>query len=185
MTPRDEPISSVMIDRLVDGELDPEARRSLLNRLEAEPDGWRRCALAFLEDREWRSALAIHAVAPPRFVRKPAPRSKAWPWIARAATVLAAFGLGWAIRPSPLPSPVSVSPPVAIGPASRPSDAPASVAESVAHAPAPGYVQGYLEREGYRVEQRQFYVPAATPDGQQVVVPVEEVKVRFVGNRAV
>ncbi len=44
------------IDRLVDGELDPEARRDLLKRLDGSPDGWRRCALAFLEGQEFRLA---------------------------------------------------------------------------------------------------------------------------------
>src|SRR5690606_26200494 len=31
--------------------------RELLSRLEAEPDGWRRCALAFLQAQAWREAL--------------------------------------------------------------------------------------------------------------------------------
>lgn len=41
------------LDRLVDGELDAEARRELLLSLDARPDGWRRCALAFLEAQSW------------------------------------------------------------------------------------------------------------------------------------
>ena len=45
------------IDRLVVDELDADARRSLLLQLDAHPDGWRRCALAFLEDQAFRSAL--------------------------------------------------------------------------------------------------------------------------------
>ena len=48
----------LVIDRLVADELDPDDRRALLVQLEATPDGWRRCALAFLEDQAWRSALA-------------------------------------------------------------------------------------------------------------------------------
>ena len=46
------------IDCLVANELDADARRRLLLQLERSPDGWRRCALAFLEDQAWRSALA-------------------------------------------------------------------------------------------------------------------------------
>ena len=46
------------IDRLVADDLDADARRALLLQLDAHPDGWRRCALAFLEDQAWRSALA-------------------------------------------------------------------------------------------------------------------------------
>lgn len=45
------------IDLLVDGELDPDRRRELLLRLESAPDGWRRCALAFLESQAWREAF--------------------------------------------------------------------------------------------------------------------------------
>ena len=36
-------------DRLVDGELLPEEYQTLLDSLDDEPGGWRRCALAFLE----------------------------------------------------------------------------------------------------------------------------------------
>ncbi len=56
------------IDRLVADELGTDDRRALLARLESTPDGWRRCALAFLEDQAWRSALArpaIESVPPP------------------------------------------------------------------------------------------------------------------------
>ncbi len=45
------------IDRLVDGELGEAERRELFARLENEPNGWRRCALAFLEAQCWKEAL--------------------------------------------------------------------------------------------------------------------------------
>ena len=44
-------------DLLVDGELDEKDRRELLSRLDHEPDGWRRCALAFLQAQAWQQAL--------------------------------------------------------------------------------------------------------------------------------
>src|SRR5438876_11522290 len=50
-----------LLDRLVDGELPERERRELLLRIEKEPDGWRRCALAFLEAQIWRQALATAA----------------------------------------------------------------------------------------------------------------------------
>ena len=49
--------SEGLFDRLADGELGDEQRRELLARLDHEPDGWRRCALAFLEDQALRQAL--------------------------------------------------------------------------------------------------------------------------------
>ncbi len=45
------------IDRLVANELDRDDRRALLLQLDAAPENWRLCALAFLEDQAWRTAL--------------------------------------------------------------------------------------------------------------------------------
>lgn len=42
------------LDRLVDGELSGDEYRSLLETLDEEPDGWRRCAMAFLEAQAWK-----------------------------------------------------------------------------------------------------------------------------------
>lgn len=51
---------------LVDGELDESERRDLLLRLDASPDGWRRCALAFLEDQALRKTLGFVSTGDPR-----------------------------------------------------------------------------------------------------------------------
>ena len=45
------------IDLLVDGELSEADRRALLLELEHDPDGWRRCALAFLEAQCWKAEM--------------------------------------------------------------------------------------------------------------------------------
>jgi hypothetical protein len=58
-----EPIDGRAIDRLVDGDLPEAERRAMLLRLDADPDAWRRCALAFLEDQTWRKALSPIAVS--------------------------------------------------------------------------------------------------------------------------
>lgn len=44
-------------DRLADGALSETQRRQLLTSLDLEPDGWRRCALAFLEAQCWKKEL--------------------------------------------------------------------------------------------------------------------------------
>ena len=54
-----EPESQV--DRLVDGELNDSDRRELLLQFEREPEGWRRCALAFLEAQCWKQELGLMA----------------------------------------------------------------------------------------------------------------------------
>jgi hypothetical protein len=46
-----------LIDKLIDDELDEDQRRQLLSGLDAQPDGWRTCALAFLEAQAWRRGM--------------------------------------------------------------------------------------------------------------------------------
>lgn len=46
-----------VFDRLVDGELSQAEEQAILTALDARPDGWRRCALAFLQARAWKDGL--------------------------------------------------------------------------------------------------------------------------------
>lgn len=96
-------------DRLVDGELTGDQRRLLLESLDARPDGWRRCALAFLEAQSWREELGqVARAAHPlddlseksTVVSSTASQAKTNRWVAAqllaiAAGLLIAFGLGW------------------------------------------------------------------------------------------
>ena len=50
--------ASIWLDRLVDGEIGDDEQRQLLLALESQPDGWRRCALTFLEAQTLRKDLA-------------------------------------------------------------------------------------------------------------------------------
>ena len=50
-------IRSLDLERLVDGQLDGEQYRRLLARISKHPDGWRRCAMAFLENQALESEL--------------------------------------------------------------------------------------------------------------------------------
>lgn len=107
----DEQRDAMLIDRLVDGELSGDERRQLLAKLEAEPNGWRRCALAFIEAQTWRSALggfADDAIANENAAAQKNLAANAtenvssvnnshfnWgTWLAVAASVVVAFGLG-------------------------------------------------------------------------------------------
>lgn len=56
MNPALDPLQ-VQLDRLVDGELSPAEYRALLLALDADPQGWKRCATAFLEAQALRSEL--------------------------------------------------------------------------------------------------------------------------------
>jgi hypothetical protein len=94
-----------LLDLLVDGELNEEDRRKLFARLDRDPIGWRRCALAFLEGQEW--SRTVRSV-----VQKPTPKPAAatpamggWSsartagtLLAMAASFLVAFALGWGVK---------------------------------------------------------------------------------------
>jgi len=58
------PIDAAELDRLVDGELSPERYRAMLAALDATPDGWRRCALGFLEAQALQQELSAWAAPP-------------------------------------------------------------------------------------------------------------------------
>jgi hypothetical protein len=105
-----EPLNDdVLLDRLVDGELTSTERRRLLESLDGRPEGWRRCALAFLEAQSWRDELGQVARTPaPKGEESTTPPSKLsngksrWiggvQFFALAASLLMAFGLGWMQR---------------------------------------------------------------------------------------
>jgi hypothetical protein len=103
MNDRNYTTDDAMIDRLVDGELSGDERRELLAALDAQPDGWRRCALAFLEAQTWQSELKwiVAPVAIETTNTSVATAASAQPsrryggaWLAAAAALLVAFGLG-------------------------------------------------------------------------------------------
>jgi hypothetical protein len=92
-------------DRLVDGELTATERRALLESLDMRPDGWRRCALAFLEAQSWsrdfrelvrkpeEQRRAAATAVNDQIVKRRYPR-RAMAWAAIAACLLVAFALG-------------------------------------------------------------------------------------------
>jgi hypothetical protein len=110
----------VMLDRPVDVELSAEHRRELLAVMEHTEDGWRRCALDFLETKSWRSEFK-HLVGPPqraqfalsvKTVRKRTRRLGMVHRVSLVALPLLAFFAGFAIgRDEALLSPVSSNKP--------------------------------------------------------------------------
>ncbi len=104
----------IRLDRLADGELPLDEQRQLLTALENQPDGWRRCALAFVESQAWRGEmqrltsganLTPSELADREQTIAIAPRADGqrwtlnrWRWFAMAASVLVAFLLGLAAQ---------------------------------------------------------------------------------------
>ena len=77
-----------ILDRLVDGELADGERREVLQTLERQPDGWRQCALAFLEAQSWGEALTQLARHPEEAVRAPTESADSQQSSGAAATAL-------------------------------------------------------------------------------------------------
>ncbi|MBX7165008.1 MAG: hypothetical protein K1X74_01545 [Pirellulales bacterium] len=167
-------------DLLVDGELPPADERRLLAQLDHTPDGWRRCALAFLEAQAWRKHLGpivgqrdlIAGAAPdaePVKLKLPSVAGRAIrAWgsrLALAASFLLAFSLGLALRQFGV-GPTGEAPSVATG---RP---PAAGQVAVA-APAPEQSGGDLKRLRLRLAGSQqpaevqwpMYEPAEFANG--------------------
>jgi hypothetical protein len=220
------------IDRLVDGGFSPAQLREAVARLDAAPDGWRRCALAFLEAQCWGDALREQgpALPAPKLAEPlpPAPPARlrlVRPALA-AAAVLAAFMLGRATggqadrRDGPPTAPL-VAQAAPVEPAGNdatldesdaalpgpppirqvaslrlPSGSPDAPGADIPILAGPGldpdwlmrqpmpvsdYERAALERRGYELDQERRLVAMPLDDGRRVVVPVDQVRLRYVG----
>jgi hypothetical protein len=119
VNPRDD----LLIDRIVDGELAPAELRAAVESLDREPDGWKRCALAFLEAQCLRESFqmlgepaAFRLEGQPLSLRaadRPATARLRWLRGPIAAGIVAAsFAMGWvghAARPWPSAAPTPMA----------------------------------------------------------------------------
>jgi hypothetical protein len=197
------PVEDRLLDRLVDGELGEVERRELLLRLENEPGGWRRCALAFLEAQSWREAIrplalsARTAAQPVMLSARPCRNRGSWRRAARltalVASLTAACLLGWTLRGGRLET--MASPPVDQGTASAPPtplEPSRSASPKVATRESGALNQEqslagfdsmvkHWEQRGYRAETQKRMVSIETTDGEALEVPVNEIRLRYVG----
>jgi hypothetical protein len=119
MTPHSCEYDDILLDRLVDGELNPLEQRSLLTSLDNREDGWRKCALAFLEAQSLRRELTDLVSDVPAPVNQSAGmpmsvghRRPRWGWLALAASLALAFALGALVPSRQPPREAHVAPPV-------------------------------------------------------------------------
>jgi len=196
---RRDPMDTCQIDRLVDGELSDTERRALLLRLESEPDGWRRCALAFLEAQCLRETFAAPAICEVRPVATPRDArpsySRRWRHAASlsalAASIVAAFAAGWALRQKPLDdvqhAPIATS----VGSETKetaltPEHAPAEVAANPPQPPelvVNDPIVKRWEELGFRAQRQKRLVSVELNDGRKVELPVNEIQLEYVGSR--
>ena len=215
-----------VIDRIVDGGLSPSQLREAATRIDAAPDGWKRCALAFVEVQCWTDALrepgrphvaAPIALAPPHRSRRVRPSLA-------AAAVLGAFAMGWLTGARPEPRDERPEPPTIARSKTRNEPSVAKIDEPDPTPPAPtirevarlqfatdpdgestaevpilagpgldpewlmnqpmpvsDYERAELERRGYALDQERELIAMPLADGGQVVIPVDQVQLRYVG----
>lgn len=106
---QDGRFDGALLDRLVDGELREEEYRKVLRDLESQPDGWRRCALAFLEAQAWgREFRSLRNESQVKDVKPAEPsqqRRGSWFYlgamaVACAASFMLAFGVAMRLQDS-------------------------------------------------------------------------------------
>lgn len=155
-------------DRLVDGELSPDEYQSLLRSLDRQPDGWKDCALAFLEAQAWEKELGDlrdEATATSEEKLQQAPPRPWWMHsgplvLAMAASFLIAFGLGVWSRQSLWPSHHAGTSNQLAGDARPADEFPGSVADD-APSVAPADESQLAENQGSNARQ------GASPESSQ------------------
>jgi hypothetical protein len=192
-----------LIDQLVDGELSNNERRELLLRLESEPDGWRNCALAFLEAQNWSQAFGPLAA-----IRRPDsrlvlvgkgrhPERSRWSLAslsALAAGFILVFALGWALHRGPTAKVGSAPNMRTEASPSTPStqsvdSAPVDLAKGQSPAPEsarsalPDEMAQLWEQRGYQAERESRVISMELKDGRRLDMPIEEVRVQYIGDR--
>jgi hypothetical protein len=218
------------VDCLVCGELNETDRQQLLAWLEAEPDRWRLCGVAFLEAQVWSQAInrwpptddrsgdVTSAIARRLPQRSATSRRALYRQAGIAAAVVVAFGLGMACHDFSTPVPRATETTAATSDTTAASESdndfiPPTVPskhESVLaslnvetgeglgrstpiqipvvpaatdqgrvqeRAAISDYVRQQWERRGYNVSVERRFLFAKLADGQQVVVPVEQLHV--------
>jgi hypothetical protein len=165
----------IELDRLVDGELTHEEYVRLLSRLDAESEGWRRCALAFLSAQALQNdlkgllsepATAVPESPAPAPAATPAPTarppggrsSRMWTqWGTLAASLLLTFYLGrGSVDTDPATAPVRQS-----------NSAPSQFAGSAPRPPLPAPHQGQvtLVVENADGGSQELQLPVTNDDG--------------------
>jgi anti-sigma factor RsiW len=206
----------VLFDRLVDGELKTAERHRLLASLDGQPGGWRNCALAFLEAQSWRKEFhdLAHGItvqnkedevrALQNASGKKSPVAATVQWLALAASLLLAFGLGWMHREQAIPLAVNSSPPGNTAPSASGGKASNALTlyvrdESGRMQPVqvplvdantldkqlgmtfqtglPDDLRHQLNDRGYDIQSKRQYAPLWLENGRPMIVPVEDTRI--------
>lgn len=211
-------ISAEVLDRLVDGELPDGERRALIESLESEPEGWRRCALSFLEAQTWRDAAGEQIDEATAAVVAPLPQQRPRRFRANLVSLAVAVGIafvcgwgmgtGWLVAEpvaqiadssggnEPALTPTETNEPQFVGLARFDTDdvdqppipvftAAGADAEWLQQQPPPvsDYTRQVMERKGWHVQQDRRLMSVHLIDGREFAIPLDSVRVQYVGQR--
>jgi len=169
-----------LIDRIADGELTPAELRHALEQLDREPDGWKRCTLAFLEAQCWRESVRAtevtarsgadrQSLANPRVSGTRLGR----PWLRgsiAAAIVAVSFSTGWLSHAS-RPWPAAERTTLASGPESTKPSSLASESSSLIRSAAASPGEDQYAPPRYEVARPVIRLRIGT-DSAQAEVPI-------------
>ena len=192
-----------LIDMLVDGELEPAQRRDLLSRLDSEPQGWRRCAMAFLESQAFSEDIGRAGREPARIAAPSRKPRYGLTILAMAASFLVALVLGMQItggsqtesageeiaspeKKDDLPEEEGTGPRWRVVDLAT-ADAPEATNEEdlLQNTPSaiPENVLEALRKAGHTVNRRVRLVPSRLEDGRRLVVPVESYDIQLISDQ--
>ncbi len=243
-------IDAEVLDLLVDGELPDAQRRDLLTSLDRVPEGWRACALAFLEAQCLKQAcgavireqvtLSPPPATPRRLSRARRILTNGIIAFAVAASFLMAVGLGWMLQQGrhsgglsapgaaqtaaasggsrqegnqargprgafdglpqkslaleAVPRPwgtVTVALPGTGDEGTKTVSLPVTESDHVDESwfrpspdALPAGVRAALRGMGYQIRQERHLLPVPLEGGNRLVMPVDQVELRYVGNPA-
>ena len=170
MNPTDDNPSKIdqrQFDLLVDDELSEPQRREILTSLDDTPDGWRRCALAFLEAQCLHRELGLVSHVGPAESRcdkrsgGPAARGNRWRTLAAmAASFLVALGLGICWQSLFVPDRDFILPSVEVAESDTP--------------PEPAVLDGFPQESSMAVADAAGGPPESSDSWQMVSFPVSD-----------
>lgn len=199
---------SLLIQRLVDGELDHSARSKWLSELSKESASWRELALAFVEKQITDEALRNFQIAdtpkarnpdrPSKLIESPSTGSSSSNSLNQRGSVMWILGLAACLlvgvfigseMTTSSADPVAIQKSDSQKPPRQPvkdSTGPAGTFEladalSRSGAPVPDEFRRALLRAGYSLRDKRTITNVSLPSGGQIELPVRDVHVTYVG----
>jgi len=168
------------LDLLIDGELPEDRRTKLLMQLDQNEEGWKNCALRFLESQSWQSALEKSSSTTKK-------RRSIWPI---PLTAVASAVLGFFLAPQNSSEPITAKTPAPkIAEANHPPSLEGlhlipSRDESgglfyICRDPLPAHILQAFEMAGHRVQEVEKTIPLSVESISLASLPLRETHIHI------